>query len=219
MTRSGEGQRELLRTLRERGLLDDPRVEAAMEAVPRHAFVPPDLQGDAHVDAPLPIGGGQTISAPHMVAIMAAAVDARPGHRVLEVGGGSGYHAALLAHLVQPGGRVVSMEVRPELAAAARANLARLPAPPPIDVVVGDGSRGFPERAPFDRISVACGAPDVPAPLLEQLADDGVLVIPVGGYETQELLRVRKDGARESLGPVRFVPLVGEFGFSPTRTD
>ena len=211
---AGDGQRALLDTLRERGLLDDPRVGAAMEAVPRQAFVPPHLHTEAHVDAPLPIGGGQTISAPHRVAIMAAAVDARPGDRVLEVGGGSGYHAAVLAHLVQPGGSVVSMEVRPELAAAARANLTRLPAPLPIDIVVGDGSRGFPERAPFDRISVACGAPEVPPPLVEQLSEGGVLVIPVGGLETQELLRVRKDGRREPLGPVRFVPLVGEFGFS-----
>lgn len=199
------------------GLLADPRVQAAFEAVPRAAFVPAASGDDSWVDAPLPIGEGQTISAPHMVAIMASAIDARPGHRVLEVGGGSGYHAAVLAHLVQPGGSVVTIERFESLAATARANFARLPTPLPIEVVVADGSRGLPERAPFDRVSVACAAPRVPPPLVEQLAPGGVMLVPVGSRDAQTLVRVRKDEAgalaEEPLMEVRFVPLVGEFGF------
>lgn len=209
-------QREMVRALVEQGVVADPRVAAALESLPRHAFVPPDQQRDAHVDAPLPIGGGQTISAPHMVALMASALDVQPGHRVLEVGGGSGYHAAVLARLASPGGRVTSIEILAALGENARANLAAVPDAPVVDIVVGDGSRGWPGGAPYDRISVACAAPAIPPPLLDQLADDGILVIPVGDLSTQTLLRVQKrdDQPRvEELMAVRFVPLVGEHGF------
>jgi protein-L-isoaspartate(D-aspartate) O-methyltransferase len=150
-----------------------------------------------------------------MVALMAQALDARPGHRVLEVGGGSGYHAAVLARLVAPAGRVVSVEYVPALAEAARAALAPLGLP--VDVEVGDGSLGWPPGAPYDRISVAAAAPSVPPPLVAQLAPGGLLLIPVGPRDLSSLLRVRKmpDGSTqtEDLGPCLFVPLLGAHGW------
>ena len=208
------GRQRMVERLVLQGLLRDPAVASAIEEVPREAFVPPALRQDAFLDAPLPIGEGQTLSAPHMVALMAQALDARPGHRVLEVGGGSGYHAAVLARLVAPTGRVVSVERLPGLARQARETLASLGLP--VEVKVVDGSEGWPPDAPYDRISVAAAAPAIPPPLVEQLAPDGLLVIPVGPPDLSSLLRVRKtrDGLQEeSLGPVRFVPLVGKHGF------
>lgn len=187
--------------------LQDERVREALYVVPREAFV----EEDPFVDTPQPIGAGQTISAPHMVAIMAEALDVRPGQRVLEVGGGSGYHAAVLAHLAAPGA-VVSVEYVPELAASARATLRKLGVSN-VDVVEGDGSKGHPARAPYDRISVAAGAPKVPRPLVEQLAPGGMMLIPVGPLDTQMLVRVRPDGSQEELMAVRFVPLLGEHGW------
>ena len=199
------------------GFARSPRVLTALRAVPREAFMAPGEEAAAYADEPRPIGEGQTISAPHMVAIMAEALRAEPGQRVLEVGGGSGYHAAVLAEVVGPEGRVVAVERHASLAARAREALAAAGYAERVDVVVGDGSRGLPERAPFDRVSVACAAPAVPPPLVEQLAPGGVLLVPVGGPDLQSLLRVTKraDGPPdvEDLGPVLFVPLVGEFGF------
>ncbi|HEX2022805.1 MAG TPA: protein-L-isoaspartate(D-aspartate) O-methyltransferase [Candidatus Thermoplasmatota archaeon] len=207
---------EMVQELLDRGAVRSPRVAEALEAVPRHVFVPPEAIEEAHVDAPLPIGGGQTISAPHMVAMMAEALDVRPGHRVLEVGGGSGYAAAVLGWLASPGGRVVSMERLAALAETARRSLAKLPEAAPVELRVGDGSRGAPDLAPFDRISVAAAGPDLPAPLLDQLAEGGILVAPVGPADDQRLVRATRHGdrvEREILGPVRFVPLVGEHGW------
>lgn len=209
----------MVRELAARGIVRTPRVEAALRGVPREAFVPRDAEREAFVDAPLPIGEGQTISAPHMVAMMAEALDVRPGMRVLEVGGGSGYHAAVLARLAAPGGAVVTVERRESLAAQARRNLARLDPAPEVEVVLGDGSEGVPDRAPFDRISVAAGAPAIPEPLVAQLRAGGVMVLPVGSMAEQDLLRVQRldDGGTrvESLGPVRFVPLLGHHGWPP----
>lgn len=208
------GRLQMVERLALQGLLHDPFVARAMERVPREAFVPPELLREAFIDAPVPIGEGQTLSAPHMVALMAQALDARPGHRILEVGGGSGYHAAVLAHLVAPTGRVVSVERLPGLARRARETLAPLRLP--VEVRVADGSEGWPAEAPYDRISVAAAAPALPPPLVEQLAPGGLLVIPVGSPDLASLLRVRRtrDGLHEeSLGPVRFVPLVGKHGF------
>lgn len=195
-------------TLLQQGVFRDERVREALLDVPREAFV---VEGDAFLDAPQPIGGGQTISAPHMVAMMAEALDVKPGHRVLEVGGGSGYHAAVLARLCSPG-RVVSVERIPELAAKARDTLRRSGVGN-VEMVEGDGSLGHPAGAPYDRISVAAGAPALPAPLLDQLAPDGVLLIPVGPLDMQTLVRVTKDGTQVPLMAVRFVPLVGEHGW------
>jgi len=209
-----EERRRMVVGLRGRGLSLSEEVESVLLKVPRHLFLPEDVRSCAYRDAPLPIGDGQTVSAPHMVAIMAEALELREGHKVLEIGAGSGYNAAIMAELVGPGGRVITMERHGSLAKrAARVLLER--GYSNVQVVVGDGSLGYPEEAPYDRISVTCGAPGVPGPLAEQLGEGGVMVIPVGGLEHQSLLRVRKVGGRtatEDLGSVIFVPLIGERG-------
>lgn len=202
-------RRQLVESLAAQGILHDPRVRDALLEVPREAFV----EEDPFVDAPQPIGAGQTISAPHMVALMAQWLDVRPGARVLEIGGGSGYHAAILARLAAPG-RVTSMEIVPELAQRARRTLAALGIAN-VDVVEADGSAGYEAKAPYDRISVAAGAPRVPRPLLDQLAPGGRMLIPVGPMDTQTLVAVSTDGAEVPLSAVRFVPLRGAYGWRP----
>jgi protein-L-isoaspartate(D-aspartate) O-methyltransferase len=195
-----------------KGRIND-RVVEAMSRVPRELFVPERLKSEAYYDMPVPIGYGQTISAPHMVAIMCEILDLQKGMKVLEVGGGSGYHAAVMADLVGPEGHIYSMERFPELAAWARENLQNAGITN-VTVVEGDGSLGLPEHAPFDRISVAATAPHVPEPLKQQLRPGGKLVIPVGiGYQTLVLV-TRKNGfvTEEKMG-VAFVPLVGKYGF------
>lgn len=196
------------RQLRRRGLADE-RVLDAMATVPRHRFVPRGQRSRAYDDRPLSIGGGQTISQPWVVARMAEVLELTPEAVVLEVGGGCGYAAAVLAELA---GRVTSVEQDPELAERARANLADWPN---VTVVTGDGAVGRPDGAPFDGISVAAAGPSVPEPLRDQLADGGRLVMPVGPRSHQDLLLLRRDGDRvveESLGSVRFVPLTGPHG-------
>ena len=191
----------------------DPRVVDAMARVPRELFVPDRLREMAYDDRPLPIGEGQTISAPHMVAIMCEVLDLWEGMKVLEVGGGSGYHAAVMAEIVGPEGHVYAIERIPELAKQAVANLARAGIKN-VTIVVGDGSLGLPDHAPYDRISVAASAPRVPEPLKEQLKPGGKLVIPVGIYDQELLLVTKKDGfeVRKYMGVI-FVPLIGEHGF------
>jgi protein-L-isoaspartate(D-aspartate) O-methyltransferase len=191
----------------------NPRVIAAMEKVPRELFVPEALASRAYDDTPLPIGYGQTISAPHMVAIMCDLLDLREGMQVLEVGGGSGYHAAVMAQLIGPEGQIYSVERIPELRSWAQQNL-RQAGIKNVILVEGDGSLGLEKHAPYDRISVAATAPQVPESLKAQLKAGGKMVIPVG-IEYQELLLVtRKDGfvVEEKMG-VAFVPLIGEQGF------
>lgn len=215
-----EARAGLVRHLLAQGSLRPGRVAEAVRRVPRHLFVP-GREAVAYEDHPVAIGGGQTISAPHMVAMMAEALDTRPGHRVLEVGAGSGYHAAVVAELVMPHGHVLSVERFEDLATQARKNLHHAGyGPERVEVVVGDGSLGWPGRAPFDRIYLTCAAPRVPPPLLDQLAPDGILLAPVGDERQQDLLRVEKgpDGVREkSLGACVFVPLVGRHGFAEGR--
>jgi protein-L-isoaspartate(D-aspartate) O-methyltransferase len=195
----------LLAALREH--VSDPRVLAAIDAVPRELFVPPAERRRAWDNEPLPIGRGQTISQPLVVARMLAALDVHPGDRVLDVGTGSGWHAALLAWL---GGDVWSVERHAPLAAAATAAL-EAAGVERVRVVVGDGTLGLPEHAPFDAINVAAAAPrDIPAALEDQLAPGGRLVVPVGTHE-QRLVLVRRTRAgfeRVGLEAVRFVPLV-----------
>ena len=181
----------------------DPRVLEAMRKVPREAFVPEDLRARAWEDGPLPIGEGQTISQPYIVALMTEAAGAGPGCRVLEVGTGSGYQAAVLA---AAGAEVWTVERLPSLAAEARGRLEGLGGH--VHVRVGDGKEGWPEEAPFDAIVVTAAAAAVPEALLAQLKDGGRLVIPLGPKGDQRLLRIFRDGREESLGAVRFVPLV-----------
>ncbi|MBI1356415.1 MAG: protein-L-isoaspartate(D-aspartate) O-methyltransferase [Acidobacteria bacterium] len=189
----------------------DPRVLAAMREVPRDRFLPPSLAEQAYDDNPLPIGRGQTISQPYIVAYMSELLAVEPQHRVLEVGTGSGYQAALLSLLAR---RVYSIErIRP-LAEAARRRLAEL-GYDNVEVRYGDGFEGWPEEAPFDRILVTAAPKTLPEALVEQLAPGGRLVAPVGGFEdAQTLIVVEKDEdgnvrRREDL-PVRFVPMLPE---------
>jgi len=210
-------QREkLVASLQRRGYIVSPHVERAMRAVPREEFLPRELRDEAYVDTPLPIGDGQTISAPHMVAIMVEALDLTPGQTVLEVGAGSGYHAAVVAEAVSPGGHVYTVERLPSLAEFAKANLSRTGYDDRVTVVEGDGSKGLPEHAPYDRIFVACGAPDIPQPLVDQLKVGGEMLVPVGGRYYQDLIKVtrQKSGViKENHGGCVFVPLVGEHGY------
>jgi protein-L-isoaspartate(D-aspartate) O-methyltransferase len=197
------------------GGLADPRVLAALEAVPRHRLIPDALSGKAYDEnAALPIGEGQTISAPAIVAAMSAALELRGDEEVLEVGTGSGYQAAVLSRLAA---RVVSIERVPRLAASARSALDRLGVANVI-VYLGDGTAGRPSDGPFDAIVVTAGGPEVPPPLLEQLAPGGRLVGPFGTREEQRLIRVRRaaDGSlsQEVLGRCRFVDLVGTHGWA-----
>lgn len=181
----------------------------AISEVPRHELVPEECRSEAYGDHPLPIGHGQTISQPYIVALMTQALEPEPTDRVLEVGTGSGYQAAILARLVR---HVYSLEIIPELAARAEADLRRLGIRN-VSIRLGDGAGGWPEEAPFDGIVVTCATPVVPRPLLNQLADGGRLVIPVGpAYEGQQLeLWVRRGDTfhREVLTMVRFVPMTG----------
>ena len=190
----------------------DRRVLDAMRRVPRELFAAEYERGRAYADVPLPIGHGQTISQPYMVALICETAGVRPGNRVLDVGAGSGYQAAVLAEM---GAEVHAIERVPELAALARANLARA-GYQRVAVHVGDGSLGLPEEAPFDVIVVAAAAPRVPAALYEQLAPGGGLVVPVGGPREQRLELVVKSPEGPAVArsvSCRFVPLVGAGGY------
>ncbi len=213
--REGE-RRRLVKRLKGSGYVTSSAVLEAMERVPRHEFLPEAMADLAYEDTPLPIGQGQTISAPHMVGMMLEALDLRPGLKVLEIGTGSGYHAALVAELVRPDGKVYTIERIEALGLKARETLQRLGYGDTIEVVIADGTNGLPEHAPYDRIFVAAAAPSVPKPLKEQLADGGTLMVPVGGRMVQDLVLVtrRGDGFTErSMGSVIFVPLIGEHGY------
>lgn len=191
----------------------DPHVLDALLAVPRHIFVPPTNRMHAYDDGALTIGHGQTISQPYMVAIMSEALRVEPHHRVLEIGTGSGYQTAVLAEIAA---QVFTIERHADLAEDARMLLEEL-GYSNIRFRQGDGSLGWPEDAPFDRIVVTAGAPAVPEDLTAQLSDGGLLVIPVGGRSVQELYRyTRRRGEMEGerITSCRFVPLVGEEGWS-----
>lgn len=187
------------------------RVIQAMAAVPRHEFVPEELRDLAYANRPLPIGHGQTISQPYIVALMTELAELRPQDVVLEIGTGSGYQAAVLATLVR---KVYSIEIIPELGQKAEANLHRL-GYANVEVRVGDGYHGWPEHAPFDAILVTAAPEEIPPPLLDQLRPGGRLVVPVGPpHQTQSLKLLRKDEHgnvnQEDVLPVGFVPLTGE---------
>ncbi len=198
--------------LKSRGIRDTRLLEA-MGNVPRHVFVPREYVDQAYADGPLPIGGGQTISQPFMVAWMTELLTLTGQEKILEVGTGSGYQAAILSLLAD---RIFSIERSRELAAQARERLRWL-GYGNVEVIEGDGSQGYPEGAPYDGIIVTAGAPDIPRPLLEQLAEVGRLVIPVGGSGMQMLVLAQRRGDEfptRELGSCAFVPLLGRYGWS-----
>jgi protein-L-isoaspartate(D-aspartate) O-methyltransferase len=190
----------------------DPRVLQAMREVPRHLFVPPALRAEAYEDRPLPIGEGQTISQPYIVAAMTVALAPDPAGRVLEVGTGSGYQAAVLGRLAR---QIITIERHVSLAEQARAALSAAGITN-VRVLIGDGSQGLPEEAPFDGIIVTAGAPEVPQVLLQQLGDEGRLVVPVGPshYQTLTVITRNENDFQTSHGEgCVFVPLVGRYGW------
>lgn len=205
-------ERMVREQLVERYGVDDQVVLEAMRAVPRHLFVPEDARHAAYDDRPVPIGYGQTISQPFIVAFMTSMARVGPGSRVLEIGAGSGYQAAVLAEITD---QVFTVEIVPELAAWAEARL-RQAGYGSVRVRQGDGYHGWEEFAPFDAIIVTAAAPHIPPPLIRQLADNGRIVIPVGSpFRTQQLVLVEKRGGEirtQNLMPVRFVPFTGAFG-------
>lgn len=205
-----------MRQLAGRGVRDQ-RVLAAMRWAPREWFLPPHLAGDAYNDAPLPIGSGQTISQPYVVALMTERLQPKRTHRILEIGTGSGYQTAILAYLAA-NGKVFTVERLPDLLVEAEARFRRLGLTN-IETRLGDGAAGWPEEGPFDGIIVAAAAPRVPEPLAAQLTPGGRLVIPVGDLSSQELvvLERSRNGAglvQHQAGGVRFVPLISRLAFT-----
>jgi protein-L-isoaspartate(D-aspartate) O-methyltransferase len=210
-SRADERIRMVERQIVSRGITN-PRLLAVMRQVPRHVFIPAPYDRAAYEDSPLPIGNGQTISQPYIVALMTDLLNPRPEDTVLEIGAGSGYQAAILAALAH---HVITIERIPAVADLARSHLSGLGITN-ADLVVGDGTTGYPDRAPYEGIIVTAATPQIPQPLLDQLAEGGRLVAPVGGHEIQELVLIRRTGNRitESRhGGVRFVPLIGEYGW------
>jgi protein-L-isoaspartate(D-aspartate) O-methyltransferase len=198
--------------LRSRGIRD-PRVLDAMARVPRHRFVSAEQSEEAYEDRPLSIAEGQTVSQPYIVAVTLGSLEIQPGDRVLEIGTGSGYQTALIAELAA---QVFSIERYQVLADQARCRLSDL-GYTNVTVIVGDGSQGFPQNAPYDVIVAAAAAPQIPQPLLDQLAETGRMVIPVGPSSGQELQLIRKHGTEfriTTLDGCRFVPMIGKDAYA-----
>lgn len=209
--RSDERRMMVEQQIEARGIRDR-RVLAAMRDVPRHLFVPVPYDRDAYADVPLPIGNGQTISQPYIVALMTGLLHPESTDTVLEIGAGSGYQAAILSLLVKS---VVTIERLDAVAALANASLAAVHADN-VKIVVGDGTLGYPPSAPYNGIIITAATPEIPVPLREQLAEGGRLVAPVGDRSLQELVVLERFGDRfteERHGGVRFVPLIGEHGW------
>jgi protein-L-isoaspartate(D-aspartate) O-methyltransferase len=183
-----------------------------MRKIPRHVFIPPPHDRSAYHDNPLPIGSGQTISQPYIVALMTELLDPGPTDRILEIGGGSGYQAAILAVLAK---RVITIERIPEVADLARSNLEKLGITN-AELIVGDGTLGYPAAAPYGGIIITAATPQIPKHLVDQLEEGGRLVAPVGDRDIQELIRIVKQEGRlmeTHHGGVRFVPLIGRYGW------
>ncbi|MGC9516784.1 MAG: protein-L-isoaspartate O-methyltransferase [Methanomicrobiales archaeon] len=211
-------RKELVERLLSAGYIKTNEVKKAMESVPREEFMPDKVKQYAYVDQPLPIGEGQTISAPHMVAIICEELELDEGMNVLEIGTGFGYNAAVVSEVIGNSGRVYSIERLSKLADTARNNLKRTGYADRVSVIEGDGTKGYEEKSPFDRIYLTAGAPDIPEPLKKQLKIGGKLLAPVGQSSySQELLCVEKKAEGkykvQSLGGVAFVPLIGEYGW------
>lgn len=218
-----EKRKRLVESLKNRGILTKPEVIKAMLIVPRHKFVPKDAESSAYMDSPLSIGLGQTISAPHMNAMMCEYLELSEGEKILEIGTGSGYHAALCAELVAPEnsenpGHVITIERHEELVKNARESLKETGYEHKVTVIHGDGTLGYPKEAPFDKILVTAASPSkIPIPLRDQLKEGGILCIPTGSKSfAQNLYVIRKQGENfdtKRITGVRFVPLIGKYGF------
>jgi len=205
---------ELIDYLVETGWIRSERVKRAFLAVDRAIFVPQDACGYAYGDYPIPIGYGQTISAPSVVAFMLEELDVKEGGKVLELGTGSGYNAALLSYLAGPKGKVISIDIVPELVEFAKKNLARYGKAKNVILLARDGSCGYEEEAPYDRIIITAGMPYIENhPLIKQLKPDGKLIAPVGGRFWQDLILYLR-GEYKKILPVMFVPLIGKCGFN-----
>lgn len=204
----------LIENLKKYGYLRSKKVEDAMLAVKREDFVPDHMRNLAYKDTPLEIGFGQTISAPHMVALMCEELELDKGLKVLEIGAGSGYHAAIISKIIGEKGKVYTVERIPELVEFAKNNLKKAGIKN-VEVILGDGSLGLPEHAPYDRIFVTCSAPDIPQPLVEQLKEGGILLIPVGRTFSILIKGRKRHGKLEKreICECAFVPLVGKLGF------
>ena len=196
------------------GYLRSEKVIEAMKKVPRHLFVPEETSDYAYEDRPLPVGEGQTISAPHMVAIMCDALELEKGQKVLEIGAGTGYHACVIAEIVER--EVFTVERIATLAERAKENMKHA-ACERVRIIVGDGTEGYEREAPYDRILVTAGAPDVPKPLIDQLKVGGKLLIPIGSRFLQDLILIDKISEekieKRNLGGCAFVPLIGKYGW------
>jgi protein-L-isoaspartate(D-aspartate) O-methyltransferase len=207
------GKEELISSLISSGFLRGSAVIAAFRKVRREDFLPEEYRRYAYDDSPLPIGGGQTISAPHMVAVMTELLGVKDGQRILEVGAGSGYQAAILSAL-NPGGRIFTVEIMDAVAMAAAE---RLKGYKNVSLIVGDGSLGLPQEAPFDRIIATAGCPAIPLPWKQQLAEGGLILAPVGGLYSQDLVLARKEhgvvSETNANFPCVFVPLRGKYGW------
>ena len=207
-------RKSLVKKLKHQRRIETPPVEKAFLEIPRENFVPDSIKKYAYVDTPLEIGNGQTISAPHMVAIMCECLDIKPDMKILEIGAGSGYHAAIVSKIIGEKGQVYTVERHKGLAEKAKQNLESTGIKN-VKVIVGDGSLGLPDFAPYDRIYVTCAAPDIPKPYIEQLKNNGKLLIPVGRVYCKLLLLEKKDNEiiTKDYGGCAFVPLVGKHGF------
>ena len=204
---------ELIKTLKNLGRIKSETVEKAFLQTPRELFIPEKIKNYAYVDTPLQIGNNQTISAPHMVAIMCEALNLKQGQKILEIGAGSGYHAAIISKIIGPKGHIYTVERIQTLAENAKQNLKKANITN-VTVEIGDGSLGLPKHAPYDIIYVTCAAPDIPEPLIDQLKDPGQLLIPVGQRICELILIEKKENKTTSteLGGCAFVPLIGKHG-------
>lgn len=211
-------RKEVVKHLERMGYIKDPKIKKAMLKVKREDFIDENYRLDAYLDTPLPIPGGQTISAPHMHSIFLSSLKLKPADKVLEIGAGSGILLAYIKEIIGPKGKVIGIEINPEAYKFAKENLKKTNYSKKVKLVIGDGSIGLPEEAPFDKIVSSATCPEIPNPWIEQLKPGGIIVSPIGDpYEHQELvyLEKTKDGKviRKNLGGVIFVPLRGKFGY------
>ena len=204
---------KLIKNLKREGRIRSNEIEKAFLEINRELFVPETQKDVAYIDTPLQIGDGQTISAPHMVAIMCEGLDLEKGQKILEIGAGSGYHAAIVSKIVVKKGHVFTIERFSSLAEKAKKNLKKAGIIN-VTVVIGDGSEGLPDYAPYDRIYVTCASPDIPPPLIDQLKDKGKLMIPIGSMicDLELIIKNKEKIVKKNLGGCAFVPLVGKYG-------